>query len=44
MNGPLKVYRSKRCKDKTKAKLTEANPITLTSIHTNQTKHQNKME
>ena len=43
LNGPLKEYRNKRHTDKTRTKLTETTLITPTSIHTNKTKHQNKM-
>ena len=40
MNGPLKECRDKRRTDKARTKLTE---ITPTSVHTNKTKHQNKV-
>ena len=35
--------KNKRRTDKTKTKLTETNLITPTSIHTDKTKHQNKV-
>ena len=43
LNGPLKEYSNKRRTDKTRMKLTETTLITPASIHTNKTKHQNKM-
>ena len=43
LNGPLKEYMNKRRTDKTRTKLTETTLITLTSIHTNKTKRQNKV-
>ena len=39
----LKEYRNKRDADQTKTKLTETTLTTPTSIHTNKTKHQNKV-
>ena len=41
--GLLKEYRNKRRKDKTRNKLTDTSLIIPTSIHTNQTKYQNKV-
>ena len=43
LNGPLKEYIDKRHTDETKTKLTETFLITPESIHTNKTKHQNKV-
>ena len=43
LNGPLTEYINKRHKDETKTKLTETFLITPASIHTDKTKHQNKM-
>ena len=43
LNEPLKEYSNKRCKDKTRTKLTETSLMTPTSIHTTKTKHQNKV-
>ena len=43
LNGPLKDYRNKKAYDKETIKLTETTLITPTSIHTNQTKHKNKV-
>ena len=43
LNGPLREYITKRRKDETKTKLTEIFLITPASIHTNKTKHQNKV-
>ena len=43
LNGPLKECRTKRSIDKTRTKLTETTLITRTRIHTNKTKHQNKV-
>ena len=42
--GPLKEYRNKRRTDKTGTKLTGTTLITPASIHTNKTKHQNKLQ
>ena len=39
----LKEYRNKNRTDKTRTKLTETTLITPASIHTNKTKHQNKV-
>ena len=39
----LKKYRNERRTDKTRTKLMETTLLTPASIHTNQTKHQNKM-
>ena len=39
----LKIVKNNRCTDKTKIKLTKTTLITLTSIHTNKTKHPNKV-
>ena len=41
--GPLKEYVNKRRADETKTKLTEKFLITPASIHTDKTKHQNKV-
>ena len=38
-----KEYRTKTHTDKMRTKLTETTLITPTSIHTNETKHQNKV-
>ena len=43
LNGPLREYINKRRTDETKTKLTETFLITPISIHTNKTKHQNKV-
>ena len=43
LNGPLREYINKRRTDETKSKLTETFLITPASIHTNKTKHQNKV-
>ena len=43
LNGPLREYIIKRHRDETKTKLTETFLITPASIHTNKTKHQNKV-
>ena len=43
LNGPLKEYRNKKRTDKTKTKLDETPLITLQGIHTNKTKHENKV-
>ena len=43
LNGPLRKYINKRRTDETKTKLTEKFLITPASIHTNKTKHQNKV-
>ena len=43
LNGPLKEHRNKRRTDETRIKLTKTTLITPASIHTNKTKHQNKV-
>ena len=43
LNDPLKECRKKRRTDKTRTKLTETTLITPISIHTNKTKHGNKV-
>ena len=43
LNGPLREYINKRRMDETKTKLTETFLITPANIHTNKTKHQNKV-
>ena len=43
LNGPLREYINKRPTDETKTKLTETFLMTPASIHTNKTKHQNKV-
>ena len=43
LNGPLREYINKMHTNKTKTKLTETFLITPASIHTNKTKHQNKV-
>ena len=43
LNGHLKECRNKRCTDKTKTKLNETTLITPEGIHTNKTKHENKV-
>ena len=43
LNGPLREYINKSRTDETKTKLTETFLITPASIHTNKTKHQNKV-
>ena len=43
LNGPLREYINKRRTDETKTKLTETFLIITASIHTNKTKHQNKV-
>ena len=40
---PFKEYRNKGRPDKMRTKLTETTLITPLSIHTNKTKHQNKV-
>ena len=41
--GPLKECMSKRHKDKTRTNLTETTLITAPNIHTNKTKHRDKV-
>ena len=43
LNECLKEYSNKRCKDETRTKLTETTLKTPVSIHTNKTKHENKV-
>ena len=43
MNGPLREYINERRTNETKTNLTETFLITPASIHTNKTKHQNKV-
>ena len=43
LNGPLREYINKRRTDETKTRLTETFITTPASIHTNKTKHQNKV-
>ena len=43
LNGPSKEYRNKRRTDKMKAKLNEKTLLTLHGVHTNKTKHENKV-
>ena len=43
LNGLLKEDRNKIRKDETRTKLAETALIAPTSIHTNKTKHQNKV-
>ena len=43
LNGHLREYINKRRTDETKTKLTKTFLITPASIHTNKTKHQNKV-
>ena len=43
LNGPSKEFRNKRRTDKMRTKLIETTLTTLTSIHINKTKHQNKV-
>ena len=43
LNGILREYINKMPRDETKTKLTEKCLITSASIHTNKTKHQNKV-
>ena len=43
IESTFKRIKDKGGKDKTRTKLTETTLITLTSIHTNKTKHQNKV-
>ena len=43
LNGPLRESINKRGTDETKTKLTKAFLITQASIHTNKTKHKNKV-
>ena len=43
LNGLLREYNNKRRTDETKTKLTERFLVTPASIHTNETKHQNKV-
>ena len=43
LNGPFKEYKNKRRTDKTKTKLNETTLIIPKGIHTNKTKHENKV-
>ena len=43
LHGPLREYINKRRRDETRTKLTETFLITPASVHTNKTKHQNKV-
>ena len=43
LNEPVREYINKRRTDETKTRLTETFLITPASIHTNKTKHQNKV-
>ena len=43
LNGPLREYINQRGTDETKTKLTETFLLNPASIHTNKTKHQNKV-
>ena len=44
LNGTLREYINKRRTNETKTKLTETFLTTPGSIHTNKTKHQNKVQ
>ena len=44
LNGPLQEYRNKMGTDKTRTKLTKTTVTTPTSIHSDKTKHKNKLQ